>query len=295
MHYKKVTSHDSSFNYQSLISDVFTKIPAIAQRSVIRGEKTIQFIKLKRSEHYGIYIHLTSYIEGEQASTIKKTNKDPDLGIVSAPDGEEFMDGDIHALISNNNLLFCASGASRESSIKDYFDALFEKAQISRPEYVIKTPVKKQVLDMLSAGVKEINLDAHATALELNNIKRSNSRYLTPIKNIIEILTLKERSLEEIGGLDGLMFGIHINSQGRINPDSDSQAVIQAAGKGIIEEELSGFSIITRDGSKITHDSISYKHTKSLERYGKTVWRDDAWNALTEFMDKLLEQRVIKT
>ena len=117
MHYKKAESNDDRFNYQSLVSDVFAKRQTAIERKVMKGEKTIQCIKLNSVDGYGVYIHLTSFIEGEQASTIKTTNKDPDLSIAVAPDGEEFMDGDIHVLISNNDLLFCASGTSRENVI----------------------------------------------------------------------------------------------------------------------------------------------------------------------------------
>lgn len=294
MHYKTVASNDKKFNYQALVSDVLIKMPTMVKRTIIIGEKTIQCIKLKRSPVNGIYIHLTSFIEGEQASTIVKANQDTDLSVASAPEGEEFMDGDIHILISNNDLLFCSSGSSRENIIKDYFDSLCEEASMSRPEYVVKTPVRSQILKMLHSGVKGINLNAHATASALEKLNESSSRYLQPVKKIVEALTLKERTLEEIGGLDGLMFGIHINSKGRIDPDSDAQTVMQEAGKGIIEDEIDGFSIETRDGSKITHDSISYKHKKYFEKFGKTIVRSHAWDALTEFRNKLVEQGVIK-
>lgn len=297
LHYKRVVFSEENFEttYEELVTSAFMQLKTIGQRTVTYGdEKKIKCLKYKKAKNGGIFVHLSTYVEGELASTIANNPnaEESDLDTTQAPAGSDFVDGDIHALILGNDILFCLSTA-RDSTIKNYFDLVFEKIGVDICSHAIKPPISKQIISMLESGVKTICLDSLATPLEMKKLIKSKSRLLKPLKTIAELIFSREQSLEEVQGLDGLMFGLHVNSKGRIDAESQSQVVMQSMGREIIEEELNGFYIITRDGSKITANSISHKHKIRLDKFGKTVFRNETWAALSLFREKLEEQRII--
>lgn len=297
LHYKRVIFAEESLKttFEDFVTDAFTQLKTIGQRTVTyNGEKKIKCLKYKRIKNGGIFVHLSTYVEGEPASTVANTPhvEESDLDTTLAPAGSDFVDGDIHALIFENNILFCLSTA-RDTTIKNYFDLIFEKNDTDVCSYTIKPPISKQIISMLDAGIKTICLDSLATPLEVKRLIKSKSHILKPLRTIAELIFSREKNLEEIQGLDGLMFGLHVNSKGRIDVDSQSQVVMQSMGKKIIEEDLGGFYIITRDGSKITANSITHKHKIRLDKFGKTVFRNETWSALSVFREKLEEQRII--
>jgi len=282
---------------EAYVGAAFKNLETVDDRTVEVQGRNYQGSAYAVKDHIGCFLHVSTYIEGDQASTVPTNGKvrEADLQTTDAPDGTEFAEGDIHALISGDDVLFCATGL-RDMSLKRYLDAVFDAEGVEVPYYEIKPAAKELALQMIAEGVKEVGINAAANRADLTHALTGGQGASIggSIGQFFAAISGKDRKLSEALSSSNMNVGLSVRIEGRVGDDDDRLALLEKFGQYVIEDdEEEFFYIVTKSGTRITSRDISIKHSARMDKNGKSVFRTEAWASLEKMLQKLREDGMV--
>lgn len=258
-----------------------------------------QYVKCLRYEPIrggGCFLHLVAETPGDHASTLAMADEDKegsDVATAPPPQGSEFMDGDLFALVKGNDVCLCAS-ALRDAAIALYCQELFRK---SRRDAVATQFDLQKIADVdkmkiiQAEGVKEIEIRATLYAATTDYLKRKTEAAgaIGAVGKHLKAVFWPEGQVQK----DNLQVGITLRADGRMKAGK----ALGAKRLKTIAEDVVGddddYVIHTKKGQRISRSEVYVRQRVDIERHGKSVKRDAAWDALTAFHAQLASSGVI--
>lgn len=229
---------------------------------------------------------------GENTSVILTgdlTAESIEMGVVVAPDGAEFSDGDAVCCVSGNHIFACFS-LLREGTIVRFLRELFKKADLDDRalNVEISKPIDFNKLKMIkNAGVKSIELDISLDKndyIELGNIRKNHWG-----ARLVRAIAEKDMSFLEAAKQSDT----HLKIELLMNKGKSKEKAIDLAwGNKLAEEaieEMDDYKIILLDGNVITPSQITVARNASFEPFGKSIFVKEAIEKLEEFKNGFLD------
>lgn len=286
----------SSINLGLCLKQTTDKLHTALQRSVVRARgKTMRVAHFLPDDSKGYYLHLTVDTPGEHTSIVPKANEDTVeivLGTVAPSNEWEYMDGDAFLYIRGDDICLCSTTV-RTGSIVFFLRELFKTAAIRKDAYdfVFQHAIDTAKLAMIQrSGVRLIKLKGTLYKASLDYQRRKDK--------VMGMLGKFSRELRAFLGTphsasdDALRVEVTLTADGR---NKDGLTVghrrLQALAKGLVEDEESDddYLIITNDDQEITSSEIVLRTKAEIDRMGKSVQRDAAWEALRKYYQTLSE------
>ncbi|MTJ92183.1 MAG: hypothetical protein F8N36_04870 [Desulfovibrio sp.] len=282
IHYLRVVTanEDTPMNLQKLATSAHQNFCSLEERSIDRNGKRYTCLDCQEYTE-GFLLNVSVCTPGEPANTVPKPNRQAKANpsLINAPENEDFMDGDVHALLFGNHILICALRA-HPSTLKGYLDALFAEMNTEIPEYYLAPALPAQALKALGEGVKRIDVFAAAYAAQLAEVNDSHKGFFS---NISYAAFSNEKPMADAIAHKNThaKVTVSVEQSGKIEQNTETQAALYHLAKDlIVTSNYAPYCIITKKNSKITPDKLQRKQKIFLKPYGKTVFRDEAWSAL---------------
>lgn len=300
LHYRRAKWVHVGQTLESLIRQAVQQLPTAEDRKIEHGEDHFVIcLRTRRRQAGGVFLHLTADTPGEAASTVPRqlNHADLDVGAVPPPQDAEYMDGDAFLFVRDDHVCFCSSGM-RDGGIQYFLARLFEKADLGHNAalFVLDKVADADKLALIEEnGVKEIVLNASV----FEAVSHYNARRQEPV-GMLRAVGQKLYSLladDNEDRQDNLSVQISIGADGRVHHNEDRGYNRLAE---LAEQLLDGvqdgdsFTIITKDGQKITAGKIILQKPASLPAAGKSVSRDAAWNELFGYYSELSANHLIE-
>ncbi len=136
----------------------------------------------------GLYLQVASSVPGEPTTMIEqgKGSKQSTVSAQNAPDGKDYLDGDVFVFVKDNHVILCPSGV-REKVVETYIWNIlraFDKKDIAKT-FELDRVAKTDKLRMIKEeGVKEIDLNTSLYEASLLHMDRENPK-ISGIKKAI--------------------------------------------------------------------------------------------------------------
>lgn len=272
----------------------------LSSGSVLRGAN------FKTKEDSGIFLHIASYVPNQPTSTIIKNPglRKSKIDAEPAPEGKDYLGGDIFVLVKNDHVILCPSGVREtvaESYIINILNKCFDKKYSKNLTF--ETIAKVSKIKMIQEeGVKEIILGAslYDASIQEVNMKKPNitdlRRYLA---DQIEQIFAKDPELKEIKEKENLNIKISIKFDGKqamkhtkeLGFGDIGKSRLSNASKNLIQSvedsENDGFVIVTGANNKISAEDILVSDTFRVKTLGKSLNYNDAWDRLEAYAKQL--------
>jgi len=280
------TDLDSSTTLEGYIAQAYSNLKTAKERIVsYAGQTWVGTFFHKKSDCLFFQFSVATF--GENATTLPTDaldNESIELDATAPPNGREFSEGDVICCVAQNNIFTCQS-LVRDSKIEFYLRALFEKAELSGRSQTLHVdkPANFDKIRMIQEiGVKSIRIKASLSDAQFMRLDDIHGK--SPLKKIIRGLVCEDKKLVEAARDSEAQMKIEFNvPQKSINPGA--QEWIEAEALEAMAEGDS-YQIITNDGKIITSDEITISKKERLERFGKSVFVDEAMRKLEIFKDE---------
>lgn len=258
-----------------------------------------------KADSDGVYLQLAKYSPGSNTCTIDKNLLQASRQIFAepAPEGKDYMEGDIFILVKDNHVLLCPSGARENIAIK-YFSFIFNKVNklFSATSFDLQIIANIDKLNLIQKeGVKEIILNASIYEASKQFIEQNNKlsglvpNFIHDLKRIFA----KDKNLKDIQEQENLNVSISLKFDGnearkkKKTADFGTRGLerLQTASRMLLAEpdefRDDDFEIVTYSGKRITPQEIQVSEDFNIEILGTSISRDGAWGALKTYYDKL--------
>ena len=164
LYYRRATwEKQEKATLQSLLNEAHETLTTTGQRTFQTANGEIKGARVESSDK-GLLMQIAAYAPGEPTSTIDKNKRAKAATITAepAPEGKDYLDGDVFVLVTGNHVILCPSGV-RESVATNYFSYALTKvgktnvATTLELDKVAKTSKLKMIQE---EGVKEILLQS---------------------------------------------------------------------------------------------------------------------------------------
>jgi hypothetical protein len=320
LYYRRATWQDqkqSSPTLEVLLKNAHEVFKTTAERT-FSGTESREIIgaNYNYNKHYGVFLHVASYIPDQPTSTILKPSQNATSKIEEepAPAGKNYLGGDVFLLIHKNDVIICQSGL-REGSAVIYISNMLEKSgytDIAISVGFIKVAKTNKFKLIQKEGVKAIELDASLYQASVNYSERNTRKKEIEIFDIPNLIAhqlsqvfAKDPKLSEISEkenvniklsitFDGKEARSHLKDKdfgviGKKRLEKTSEKIIKGA-----DHEQCGFTIITHGGNRITHDEIVVSDNFKIELFGNSLSRIDVWKKMEDYYLQLEHRGIIK-
>ncbi len=261
----------------------------------------------KKCKNTGLYLQIVSYVPGQPTSTVSKPSDDLVAKIeeASAPPGSDFMEGDLFALVKDNDVLLCPSGA-RENVALAYFLQILEKMGKKKTARTLELErvAKIDKIKMINKnGVKEIQLASSLYEASIEHVKAQEGNSVNALKRVvadqIKRIFSKDATLKEIQEKENINVKVIIRFNGKEamkhqkEPDFGiiGKKRLAEASKKLLQETDEdpddGFKIVTWDNNEISANDVRVSEKYRIEKFGKSLDRANAWEKLEEYYYQL--------
>lgn len=300
LHYRRASFGETGESDNRTLEDYLSLAYGQKNRDDIKFSKNKRVYKnlAYHKDADGSFMHFTIYSPGEQASTVTTDAEEnaTDLEAADPPKGHEYIDGDCKVFVKGNHVIICSSRII-DSQIITFLCDIFKVSELgSRAESISLQKIAKidTAKKIQMEGVKEIIMDSSIYSASLmNNGKSVKKKIFSGITGIIKSATLKDDPEESIKKLDSLSARVVISANGRIESALSEEKIIELANI-VLKEEDGGFCIITKKGSLIKAGEIAVKKRVRMEPFGKTVFPNEALDAMREYMKELHDDGILK-
>ncbi|MGX9463506.1 hypothetical protein ACWXWU_20105 [Shewanella sp. A14] len=261
----------------------------------------------------GLYLQIASYVPGESTSIIDKSKraKQSNVTAQTAPDGKDYLDGEVFVYIKGNHVILCPSGV-RETVVETYVWHVLraiEKKEIAKTFELDKVAKTNKLRMIKDEGVKEIDLNTSLYEASLIHMDQKNpkvSGWKKAMANQLSAVFSKDKDLKDITEKENLNVKVTIKFDGMEARRNSKDPEFGKAGKKRLEktaeqviaefdeEHENGFVIVTGAGNRITSDEIRVSDSFRVETLGKSLSKSAAWTKLKEYHDRLDADGVFK-
>jgi hypothetical protein len=150
------------------------------KRTFTYNRVEIQGYDFKIDPSYGIFMHVTSYVPGQDASLVSNPAaiQHASVDTTSPPAGKDYMYGDIFFMVNNNDLVLCPSD-THEALATNYIRYMLEKSGFStesRSFNVGKVLNYNKIKLIHDEGVKKISLNGSLFEASLDYMERKTMK-----------------------------------------------------------------------------------------------------------------------
>lgn len=261
----------------------------------------------------GLYLQIASYVPGESTSIIDKSKraKQSNVTAQTAPEGKDYLDGEVFVYIKGNHVILCPSGV-RETVVETYVWHVLraiEKKEIAKTFELDKVAKTNKLRMIKDEGVKEIDLNTSLYEASLIHMDQKNpkvSGWKKALANQLSAVFSKDKDLKDITEKENLNVKVTIKFDGMEARRNSKDPEFGKAGKKRLEktaeqviaefdeEHENGFVIVTGAGNRITSDEIRVSDSFRVETLGKSLSKSAAWTKLKEYHDRLDADGVFK-
>lgn len=261
----------------------------------------------------GLYLQIASYVPGESTSIIDKSKraKQSNVTAQTAPEGKDYLDGEVFVYIKGNHVILCPSGV-RETVVETYVWHVLraiEKKEIAKTFELDKVAKTNKLRMIKDEGVKEIDLNTSLYEASLIHMDQKNpkvSGWKKVMANQLSAVFSKDKDLKDITEKENLNVKVTIKFDGIEARRNSKDPEFGKAGKKRLEktaeqviaefdeEHKNGFVIVTGAGNRITSDEIRVSDSFRVETLGKSLSKSAAWTKLKEYHDRLDADGVFK-
>ena len=297
---------------ETILIDAHTTLDTVGKRtfSVSSGSE-IRGASYKNDN--GLYLQVASYVPGDSTSIIDKSKRSKQSNVTAqaAPDGKDYLDGEVFVYIKGNHVILCPSGI-RESVLETYVWHVlraFERKDIASSFELDKVAKTNKLRMIKDEGVKEIDLKTSLYEASLIHLDKNNpkvSGWKKAVANQLSALFGKDKDLKEIKDKENLNVNISLKYDGAEARKHSKDPDFGIAGKKRLEktaeqvisefeqENENGFTIITGAGNTITSEEIRVSDSFRVETLGKSLSKSSTWSKLKEYHDRLNSDGVFK-
>jgi hypothetical protein len=297
---------------ETLLTDAHEQLDTVGKRSFSVSSGTeIRGANYKTDK--GLYLQVASYVPGEPTSIIDKSkrSKQSTVSAQNAPDGKDYLDGDVFVFVKDNHVILCPSGV-RENVVETYIWNIlraFDKKDIAKSFELDKVAKTNKLRMIKDEGVKEIDLNTSLYEASLLHMDRNNPKISGIKKAIADQMTAifgKDQDLKDIKEKENVNIRISLKYDGQEARKHLKEPEFGESGKKRLErtaeqiiaeyeaEHENGFVIVTGAGNRITSDEIRVSDSFSVETLGKSLSKASAWTKLKEYHDRLNADGVFK-
>jgi hypothetical protein len=247
---------------------------------------------MRADDQKGYFLHLTVDTPGEYASVVPKAatgTTEIRVATIPPPNDAEFMDGDAFLYVRRNDICLCMT-TIRTGAVRDFFDRFFEAAGIRRDArdfHLVNALDPDKVALLMRKGVEAIDLKGTLHTASVLYAKRK-----TQAVGIFDVARKHFNAL--IGsphdvGADGIRAQVILKADKRRSGFAVGYKKLERIAISIIEnqEDDDDYSIITKDKQKIKPREIILHSHVELDSIGKSVDREQAWEALLRYYNEL--------
>jgi len=250
-------------------------------------------------------LHVAAYTPDEEASLVPLTSgvEENDLEVLDAPEGTEFMDGDLMFRVNGDSVIMCPSGVHPNLCAR-YLQGLFATAGLAEDslafELVAIADVNKVQL-IERHGVKSVELDVamyqeSVSAIQDRRERGRLERHLTgPLRDILGLIFDADPTLDELVSAENLQAKLVLSfdrrRRGRLAQESVKDLAQRIVDEGMPDDL--GFTINTPAG-RITSDKLALRKEVELPIFGKTVSHEAAWREVDIYFEELLATHALE-
>lgn len=306
LYYRRATwDKQGKTSLETLLKEAHETLTTTGHRTFQTSLGEIKGARVSNSDK-GLLLQIASYVPGEATSTIDKSKiaKNATVSAEPAPQGKDYLDGDIFVLVKENHVILCPSGA-RESVAINYFHHVLNKMGKQKVTATLELGkiAKTSKINMIhEEGVKAIILHSslyEASLMEIDAKTPTVSGFKALIAQQMERIFAKDPALKEISESENLNINLEIRFDGKEvqkkhkNPkfgEIGRQRLMKASERVLDEyqpNDEESFVIVTGANNQITADEVRVSDTVSIAALGKSLSHTDAWEKLSKYYDQL--------
>lgn len=308
-YYRRVSGLQGDESLEERLREAHSQFTTVGQRTfdTTHGGQ-IKAANFVDKTNVGLLFHIAAYVPGQPTSTVSKSPraKKSKVDAEPAPEGKDYLDGDVFVLVKEDHIILCPSGV-RESAAEVYIRKILTKKGVETECLEMEKVAKVSKVKMIKEeGVKEIRLGASLYEASLMEVDESAPNILG-IKRIladqIERLFAEDPDLDEIRERENLNIEIVIKFDGRNARkhqkdigygESGRNRLMKTSDKLLRESDAGedGFVIVTNSNNEIRSEDIRVSDTFRVKTLGKSLSPSDAWARLEEYANQLEQSGV---
>ncbi|MBS3648152.1 hypothetical protein KEU06_05865 [Pseudaminobacter sp. 19-2017] len=287
-----VDGHDPKKTLEYYLRVAHRKLPKIGNRKFVRSDgQIIKGNKPKDNPGGGLLLHLVAGTPGDHASTVPAGDDDLEefeVGITPAPAKKDYMDGDVFALVRNDHVFLCST-VLRDASFSTYCRELFKRAGINdgADKFELQNVGNVDKVKLIKAqGVKAVEMRATLYEASTSYIGRKDDAAGAVGAAFKHLKALFGGAvpvdLENVSVSLSLSFDTR-KKDGRISGDK----LMRKLANDVVDDEEDDYVIVTGNNQRISQKEVFVRQKVTIDRHGKSVLRDSAWESLRKFESDL--------
>lgn len=284
----------TSTTLERCVRDALDRLKTTTDRAIRRGDgQIISIMATKLPDKKGLWLHITAETPGESASIVPElSNTSDQLEVTTTPPpkGHDFLDGDAFLYVKGNDVCLCSTGL-RDGGIAYFLRELVKKAKLRGDAHqfdLMKIANLDKVKLIKDAGIKEIELKATMFQASADYARRKSQPFgsLGAASRQLKAIFGKENDVTN----DALRATLVVKVDHRFTRGMKlGEKRLSSLAEQLIkfQENEDDFIIVTKDDQRIAPDEVFMRSTVLIDKSGKTVDRDKAWNELARFYRKL--------
>ncbi len=302
-YYMRALNQQRGVDLEALIKKARRKFPNVGDSEIELGENEFLRLQHYKSDNSGTLVHIARYVRGEKAATLKPRAKaaEDNGGVQAAPDGQEFHDGSSYLLVRKHNVIFCQHGITA-SKCERYLTALFDKAGVKKEDrnfdFMPASNVNKLKL-IQQHGVRSLDLSVCAFGASIPKNQRADwwSKVFGEAVDEFRALMEKDDDAAQQKALEDIIVNLSVKLDGNSRAAIQSQKFIEKVAESVVEDkdaDLPEFSIITKDGERITSDAIRMQHSFNVPKLNGSISCQNVWEGLGDYMQELVAANLLE-
>ncbi|TWD54557.1 hypothetical protein FB480_103469 [Agrobacterium vitis] len=280
------TNQNPRLSIKEAIVAINEKFKTQAERRAPSGERIVECRSYRPVEGV-LGMYLVGYVPDDKMGIVPQNQEALDL--LPAPEGTEFLDGELMALISDEAVIVCRLGLY-ESALNSYIGFLGQKAGLDKDDsaFIFKNRTDVDKLKLIKDdGVASIRFDGVASEAAIKNTdngadKSYVQKLMASVWEEIQALTYGGETEREI---ENLKLEVLLKFDKRSGTTID-QAEIQDVAEHIADGD-DGFTITTLSGRTIKPNDVLLNKKVSLKKYGKSVAFEEVFGEMLKYHKEL--------
>ncbi len=306
LHYLRSVHDGQPQNIEASIRLMLRRRRVCKDTELDPGDQSIMRVQHRQSStsRKPVLLHLVRYVPGEKAATIDPDPEGPEDNGDSErpPKGKEFKAGECFMLVKDADVLFCANGIT-QAAARAYLARLFADCGVETElcRFDLRPAADLDRLAIIrERGVSSIQLGSVAYEASRKLLPKNQSmsrRMLKSVSDQVSALVARDDTVLEQRVMEDLIVNVELKLQGNSYADIEAQRSIDQMAIALLEEEHDnpGFTIITRDGNRLSDLSVRLHKRVKVASSNNSVEHGSVWNSMTVYYGELHEGKLLET
>lgn len=280
------TNQDPRLSIKEAVIAINEKFKIPAERRAPSGDRVVECRSFRNVDGV-LGMYLVGYVPNDTMGIVPHNKED--LELLTAPQGTDFLDGELMALISDEAVIVCRLGLY-ESALNSYIGFLVPNAGLDKDDsaFVFKNRTDVDKLKLIKEdGVASIRFDGVASQASIENLKKGEKipyvdKLLASVWEEIQALTYGGETERET---ENLKLEVFLKFDKRSGTAIDQEEIQDVAGH--IADADDGFIITTLSGRTIKPDDVLLNKKVNLKKYGKSVAFEEVFAEMLKYHKEL--------